>query len=277
MNAVTTMPHSLTLAVSLTLLATPTGAQNPPGEAPAINPPRITQAMIASGSLPLRAIRTPRPAHVRDAIQQARWLRRRSDDTAAAPTMPGGRPTLQNNGTFLRVNGLDSQTCMECHSIMSAAQVPFRFGHRRDRWSKQQRTRGPHRHRRRRFAAATALRASTGRFINPPFLFGSGRRRIGRQGDDDRATGAEEAGNAKARHCGSVAGQGASILASSSTSAEPSTHRASWVSTMILVVRPFGRKGEFRDHTRVRRRWRCSFTSGWSPSRWSARERRQRR
>jgi len=44
------------------------------------------------------------------------------------PTSPGGRPTLQNNGTFLRVNGLDTQTCLECHSIISTATVPFTFG-----------------------------------------------------------------------------------------------------------------------------------------------------
>ncbi|MEJ2257535.1 MAG: hypothetical protein P8X98_11125 [Woeseiaceae bacterium] len=40
----------------------------------------------------------------------------------------GGRPTLGNNGTFLRVNGLDAQTCVECHSVVSAATVPFTFG-----------------------------------------------------------------------------------------------------------------------------------------------------
>ena len=40
----------------------------------------------------------------------------------------GGRPTLANNGTFLRVNGLDAQTCVECHSVVSAATVPFTFG-----------------------------------------------------------------------------------------------------------------------------------------------------
>jgi hypothetical protein len=43
-------------------------------------------------------------------------------------TSPGGRPTLQNNGTFLRVNGLDAQTCLECHTLISAATVPFKLG-----------------------------------------------------------------------------------------------------------------------------------------------------
>lgn len=44
-----------------------------------------------------------------------------------------GRPSLQGNasegnGTFLRVNGLGAQTCLECHGVLSTATVPFRFG-----------------------------------------------------------------------------------------------------------------------------------------------------
>ena len=38
-------------------------------------------------------------------------------------TSPGGRPTLQGNGLTLRINGLDSQTCLECHSILSNATI----------------------------------------------------------------------------------------------------------------------------------------------------------
>lgn len=86
---------------------------------------------------------------------------------------PGGRPTLQGNGTFLRINGLDAQTCLECHSILSADVVPARLGIGGVGGSNSN---------------AMALTASvemdnptldgavpfTGRFINPPFLFGSG-------------------------------------------------------------------------------------------------------
>ncbi|HSR67929.1 MAG TPA: di-heme oxidoredictase family protein [Acidobacteriota bacterium] len=36
----------------------------------------------------------------------------------------GMRPTLQGNGTFLRVNGLDAQSCNECHTIVSNAFNP---------------------------------------------------------------------------------------------------------------------------------------------------------
>lgn len=40
----------------------------------------------------------------------------------------GGRTSLQGNGTFLRINGLDSQTCLECHSVLSRASIPMTFG-----------------------------------------------------------------------------------------------------------------------------------------------------
>ena len=35
-----------------------------------------------------------------------------------------GRPTLQGNGTFLRVNGMDTQTCQECHGVVNSSIVP---------------------------------------------------------------------------------------------------------------------------------------------------------
>ncbi len=96
---------------------------------------------------------------------------------------PGGRLTLpafpaidgkpaEGNKFFLRVNGLDSQSCVECHFIVNNSVVPPTFG-----------VGG---------AAATAFPATTrflptsqgaksataanynGRVINPPFIFGSG-------------------------------------------------------------------------------------------------------
>ncbi len=86
---------------------------------------------------------------------------------------PGGRPTLQNNGLFLRINGMDSQTCLECHGILSNDTIPATFG-----------VGGVG------GIGANAMpeiidpdiddtdgngfAAITGRFINPPFSFGSG-------------------------------------------------------------------------------------------------------
>lgn len=40
----------------------------------------------------------------------------------------GHRPTLQGNGQFLRANGLDAQSCNECHTIVSNATVPPTLG-----------------------------------------------------------------------------------------------------------------------------------------------------
>lgn len=39
-----------------------------------------------------------------------------------------GRPYLQNNGTFLRVNGLGSQSCLECHDLADSRVIPFTMG-----------------------------------------------------------------------------------------------------------------------------------------------------
>lgn len=93
------------------------------------------------------------------------------------PAFPaiGGKPA-QGNKFFLRVNGLDSQTCVECHFIVNNSAIPAKFG-----------VGGVG------GAAATAFPAATkflptsslgsessdaadyiGRIINPPFVFGSG-------------------------------------------------------------------------------------------------------
>ena len=99
---------------------------------------------------------------------------------------PGGRLTLpaypsyennlgKGNQYFLRVNGLDSQTCLECHSIVDNSQVPAVFG-----------VGGVGGAAANAFPMATKLETTTpnpvnsdaatydGRVINPPFVFGSG-------------------------------------------------------------------------------------------------------
>ena len=50
------------------------------------------------------------------------------DPTEPQSLLPGNRPTLQGNGTFLRVNGLDAQSCNECHTIVSQATIPPTLG-----------------------------------------------------------------------------------------------------------------------------------------------------
>ena len=39
------------------------------------------------------------------------------DPSETNPVLPGQRPTLQGNGLLLRINGLDAQSCNECHSM----------------------------------------------------------------------------------------------------------------------------------------------------------------
>ncbi|MAB79172.1 MAG: hypothetical protein CMJ89_07435 [Planctomycetes bacterium] len=50
-------------------------------------------------------------------------------DPAELPVnIPGHRPTLQGNGLLLRVNGLDAQSCNECHTIVSHKTTPPTLG-----------------------------------------------------------------------------------------------------------------------------------------------------
>ena len=86
------------------------------------------------------------------------------------PDFSETRPTLQGNGTFLRVNGLDAQSCIECHSVLSNAAVPSRFG-----------VGGVGSGSANVMAKVTWVDPTSrgeenfaGRFINPPFVFGSG-------------------------------------------------------------------------------------------------------
>ena len=126
--------------------------------------PRITQAQVVSWPLPkiqkngVRIFSTPfnfhdgfgdGPYDISDSINE------------------GGRPTLQSSGTFLRVNGLDSQTCAECHFIKSNSTIPFTFG-----------LGGSSAGGSNVLLKATHIDTKTGdyngRFINSPFLFGVG-------------------------------------------------------------------------------------------------------
>ena len=79
----------------------------------------------------------------------------------------GERPTLQSNGTFLRVNGLDAQSCAECHFIKSNSTIPFTFELGGTAGGGANVLLKPNR-----------IEADTGkyygRFINSPILFGSG-------------------------------------------------------------------------------------------------------
>ncbi len=151
------------------------------------------------------------------------------------------RPTLQGNGTFLRVNGLDAQTCMECHSVLSNAVVPFRFGVGGVGSSSSNAMFKP-----------TWIDPTTGgkenfngRFINPPFLFGSGGvELLGKEMTLDlqqlRAQARQNPGTRVA-----LVTKGVSF--GSISCQQDGTCDTSQVEGVDadLVVRPFGRKGEF--------------------------------
>lgn len=151
------------------------------------------------------------------------------------------RPTLQGNGTFLRVNGLDAQTCMECHSVLSNAVVPFRFG-----------VGGVGSGSSNAMFKPTWLDPTTGgkenfngRFINPPFLFGSGGvELLGKEMTLDlqqlRAQAQQNPGTrvalvTKGVSFGTIACQQDGACDTSQVEGVDAD----------LVVRPFGRKGEF--------------------------------
>lgn len=108
---------SVGVACAALLSCRAASAQELIGEEPALGSAesRITQAEIASGALSLHDIRM---AGLRVFATQLR----RADGYG------DGRPMLQNNGTFLRVNGLDAQACQDCHSIVSADAMPTVLG-----------------------------------------------------------------------------------------------------------------------------------------------------
>ena len=157
-------------ALALVALAADAPAEAPAGEAPNLGS-RVTQEMVES-ELGLREIRAhgwrifATPFNEHDGLGDGPM-------DPADPITPGGRPTLGDNGIFLRMNGLDSQTCLECHSVLSSAEVPATFA-----------VGGAG------GAAASAFpgvvdadlddslgngfAAISGRMINPPFNFGAG-------------------------------------------------------------------------------------------------------
>ena len=164
---------------------------------------------------------------------------------AADPTSPGGRPTLQNNSKFLRVNGLDAQTCMECHSILSNLTVPFTFGIGGVGGSNANA-----------MAKATVIdvadtqhngfAAFNGRFINPPFLYGSGGvELLAKEMTQDLQSLKTRAMRqpavavplvTKGVNFGTIQLVGGSLDTSGVRGVDPD-----------LVVRPFGRKGQFAN------------------------------
>ncbi len=238
------MKRSRMIAVALVAVSmTVAGAAAPPGESPAVGTDRITQAQIESGLLSRDEIRA---AGMRMFTTKFNLLDGYGDGVLnpANTRLPGGRPTLQGNGTFLRVNGLDAQGCIGCHSVVRASEVPPVFGIGGVGGS-----------------AANAIAVPSlidvadgdldgdasfdGRFINPPFIFGAGGvEALGLEMTADlQANKAEAVGSpftevslvTKGIDFGTIVADGLGNV---------NTDDVSGVAD-DLVVRPFGRKGEF--------------------------------
>ncbi|HEX5051334.1 MAG TPA: di-heme oxidoredictase family protein [Planctomycetota bacterium] len=212
------------------------------GSSPVLTPPRITQAMITSGSLSLDTIRTHGLRMFASPFNKLDGYGDGPMDPLN-PTPPGHRPTLQNNGTFLRVNGLDAQTCMECHSIVSAASVPFQFGIGGVGGANNNAMAGPTTIDVN-DSQSNGFAAFNGRFINPPFLFGAG----GVELLAKEMTADLQAKKVRAQSQPGVAipliTKGVDFGTITFTGGVFDTSQVVGVDA-DLVVRPFGRKGEF--------------------------------
>lgn len=117
----------LSIILALFLPRTVLSEKPPDDETFGPDGPRITQDQIVSRNLSLNQLRKAGLAIFATPFNHAHGFGDGPQNLADATT-PGGRPTLQGNGTFLRVNGLDAQTCVECHNLVSVDTVPTTFG-----------------------------------------------------------------------------------------------------------------------------------------------------
>lgn len=213
---------------------------------PRLNPAdRISQSDIQEGHLSIKEIRKAGMLIFSTPFNKADGYGDGTPDlTQLDNRSPGNRPTLQGNTTFLRVNGLDSQTCLECHTIISNATVPALLGVGGVGGASQNAM----------FQADNIDVADSnndgiadfnGRFINPPFLFGSGGvELVGLEMTQDLQNLKQQALQnpneqvdliTKGIHFGHIIANGSGQLDTSNVIGVSED----------LVIKPFGRKGEF--------------------------------
>ena len=230
------------MAFLLTVCAT-AAAQTRTTEGPNLGPfeQRVTQKEVEN-NLSLDAIRAAglrlfsTPFNKYDGYGDGEYYAQEGD-----PRLLGNRPSLQQNNTFLRVNGLDAQTCVECHFIVRNSQIPAVFG----------------------VGGVAGANANAilmpsyidvaegnpgefnGRFINPPFLFGAGgiellAREMTAELQGLKKFAIDHPGKRVRLKSKSV--DFGEIVADESGGIDPSGIQGI---DADLVVRPFGRKGEF--------------------------------
>ena len=214
------------------------------GETGNLGPDRITQAAITEGGLAIDQIRA---GGLRIFTTPFNKLDGYGDGpmNAADTISPGGRPTLGGNGTLLRVNGLDAQTCLECHSIISNASIPAELGIGGVGGSNSNAVIKPLSMEPADLRDLDGAADFDGRFANPPFLFGAGGvellalemtrdlRRLRQQALD--RPGRRVALRSKGVDFGSIVVDGAGEVDTTGVVGVDAD----------LIVRPFGRKGEF--------------------------------
>ncbi|HXI04000.1 MAG TPA: di-heme oxidoredictase family protein [Candidatus Saccharimonadales bacterium] len=215
-------------------------------EQPALLGHHVDQQRIADGEMSLYEIRS---AGLRLFTTPFNKLDGYGDGpmNPADPTSPGGRPTLQGNGTFLRVNGLDAQSCLECHSQISAATSPPTLGIGGVGGSNSNAIIMPTEMNPSGFPLVNGIADMNGRFANPPFVFGAGGvELLGLEMTEDlqriRSRALANPGVVyelitKGVSFGSIVADGNGNLDLSNVQGVSDD----------LVIRPFGRKGEFNS------------------------------
>lgn len=164
-------------------------------------------------------------------------------------TSIGKRPGLQTpNTSFLRVNGLDGQTCLECHSILSRDEIPMTFaigGHGgiNNNPIFQPTTIDINNLQSNEFAF------TDGRFINPPFLYGTGGvELLSQEITKNLQNIREKAGTLPIGTTLKLESHGISfgtITSNGNGTVTLNIDSGGYAIDEDLVVRPFGRKGEF--------------------------------
>lgn len=116
---------SITVAV-IPVLQTAAMAVDLPGEGPRLGAERITQEQIVGGALSLADLRRAGLRMFTTPFNKADGYGDGPMDLTLSPRFEGNRPTI--NGTFLRVNGLDGQSCLDCHNVIDASTSPPTLG-----------------------------------------------------------------------------------------------------------------------------------------------------
>jgi hypothetical protein len=223
-------------------VARPASAQLLPGEGRRLGFDRITQDRIESGELTVAEIRTHGQRVFSTPFNKLDGYGDGPMDPLD-PTTPGGRPTLQGNGTFLRVNGLDGQSCLECHSILSNATIPARFGIGGVGGSVTNVMAMPT-EMDVDDSGGAGIATFDGRFINPPFLFGAGGvELLGKEMTADLQRLKQVAQDSPGTDV-TLSTKGVQFGVIRYENGKFDTSRVEGVDS-DLVVRPFGRKGEF--------------------------------